>query len=62
MLGKFTGEDQANGSLNLAGRDGGLLVVCSELGGLSSDTLEDIYSNQNWSFGDIESRKKKTNH
>jgi len=42
VLGKFTGEDQANGSLNLARRDGRLLVVGSQLGGLGSDTLEDI--------------------
>lgn len=42
MLGKLTGEDEADGGLNLSGRDGGLLVVSSQLGGLGSDTLEDV--------------------
>ena len=28
--------------LNLSRRDGGLLVVCSQLGGLGGNTLEDI--------------------
>ena len=28
--------------LDLSGRDGGLLVVCGELGGLGGDTLEDV--------------------
>lgn len=28
--------------LDLSGRDGGLLVVCGELGCLSGDTLEDV--------------------
>ena len=43
MLGQLTGEDEADGSLDLPGRDGGLLVVSSQLGGLSSDTLEDVW-------------------
>lgn len=43
MLGKLTGEDEADGSLNLSGRDGGLLVVRGQLGGLGSDALEDVY-------------------
>lgn len=42
VLGKLTGEDEADGGLNLSGRDGGLLVVSSQLGGLGSDTLEDV--------------------
>lgn len=42
VLGKFAGEDEADGGLNLSGGDGGLLVVCGELGGLGSDTLEDV--------------------
>lgn len=43
MLGQLTGEDETDGGLDLPGRDGGLLVVGSKLGGLSSDTLEDVY-------------------
>jgi len=42
VLSKLTREDKANGGLDLAGRDGGLLVVCSELGGLGCDALEDV--------------------
>lgn len=43
MLGQLTGEDEANGSLDLSGGDGGLLVVSSQLGGLSSNALEDVW-------------------
>jgi hypothetical protein len=42
VLGKLTGEDEAHGGLDLPGGDGGLLVVSSQLGGLGSDTLEDV--------------------
>ena len=42
MLGEFTGEDQSYGGLDLARRDGGLLVVGGELGSLSCDALEDV--------------------
>lgn len=42
MLGQLTGEDETDGGLDLAGRDGGLLVVGGELGGLSCDALEDV--------------------
>jgi len=42
VLGKFTGEDQADRGLDLARGDGGLLVVGGELGGLSCDALEDV--------------------
>jgi hypothetical protein len=42
VLGQLTGEDQADGSLDLSGRDGGLLVVSSQLGGLSGNALEDV--------------------
>ena len=42
MLGKLTGKDEADGGLDLAGRDGGLLVVSGKLGGLSCDALEDV--------------------
>jgi hypothetical protein len=37
VLGKFSGEDETNGSLNLAGRDGRLLVVRGKLGGFTGD-------------------------
>lgn len=30
--------------LNLSGRDGGLLVICGELGCLSCDALEDVWN------------------
>ena len=42
MLGEFTGEDQSHRGLDLTRRDGGLLVVGSELGGFGCNTLEDI--------------------
>ena len=42
VLGKFTGEDQPHGGLDLSRRDGGLLVVSGKLGGLSGDTLKDV--------------------
>ena len=42
VLGKLTGEDEADRGLDLAGRDGGLLVVGGKLGGLSCDALEDV--------------------
>lgn len=43
MLGQLTGEDEAHRGLDLPGGDGGLLVVSSQLGGLGSDTLEDVW-------------------
>jgi len=42
VLGKLTGEDEADRSLDLSGRDGGLLVVGGKLGSLRSDALEDV--------------------
>jgi hypothetical protein len=42
VLGQFTGQDETDGGLDLARGNGGLLVVGSELGGLGSDTLENI--------------------
>ena len=42
MLGQLTGEDEADRGLDLSGRDGGLLVVGGELGGLSGNALEDV--------------------
>lgn len=42
MLGKLAGKDEADGGLDLSGRDGGLLVVGSELAGLGGDTLENV--------------------
>ena len=44
VLGQFTRKDETDRGLDLAGRDGALLVVGSKLGSLSSDTLEDIYN------------------
>ena len=42
VLGELTGEDEAHGSLDLAGGHGGLLVVAGELGRLGGDLLEDV--------------------
>lgn len=42
MLRELTGEDETDRSLNLARRDSGAVVVRRELGGLGSDTLEDV--------------------
>ena len=42
MLGEFTGEEEADGSLDLSGRQGVLLVVSNELGGLEGNLLEDV--------------------
>ena len=42
MLGQLAGQDEAHGSLDLAGSHGGLLVVASQLGGLSGNLLEDV--------------------
>ena len=43
MLGQLTGEDETHRSLDLPGGDSGLLVVSSQLGGLGSDALEDVW-------------------
>jgi hypothetical protein len=42
VLGELAGEDEADGGLDLAGGDGGLLVVPRELGGLGGELLEDV--------------------
>ena len=42
VLGQLTGEDETDRGLDLSGRDGGLLVVGGELGGLSGNALEDV--------------------
>ena len=42
MLGEFTGEEETDGSLDLSGGEGVLLVVADELGGLEGDLLEDV--------------------
>jgi hypothetical protein len=42
VFGELTGEDEADGGLDLAGGDGGLLVVAGELGGLGGELLEDV--------------------
>lgn len=43
MLGKFTWEDETDRGLDLARRNGRLLVVGSKLGGLSRNTLENVW-------------------
>ena len=42
MLGKLTGKEKADSSLDLSGGESGLLVVTGQLGGLKGDALEDI--------------------
>jgi hypothetical protein len=42
VLGKFTGKDKADRSLDLAGGDRALLVVSRQLGSFRGNTLEDI--------------------
>jgi len=42
VLGQLSWEDEADSSLDLAGGHCGLLVVASQLGGLSGNLLEDV--------------------
>lgn len=42
MLGKLSGKDESDRSLDLSRGDGRLLVVRSELGGLAGDALKDV--------------------
>jgi hypothetical protein len=42
MFGQLARKNQPDGSLNLAGGDGGFLVVGSEFRGFSCDPLEDV--------------------
>ena len=42
MLGQLTGEDEADGGLDLTGREGGLLVVAAQAASLGGGLLEDV--------------------
>ena len=42
VFGQFTGQKQPDGSLDLAGADGRLLVVVGKAGSFGSDALEDV--------------------
>ena len=42
VLGELTREHEAHSGLDLAGGDGGLLVVAGQLGGLAGDLLEQV--------------------
>ena len=42
VLGQFTREQETNGSLDLSAADGGSLVVVSQSGGLSGNSLKDV--------------------
>ena len=42
VLGELSGQHEADGGLDLAGREGRLLVVGGELSGLPGDALEDV--------------------
>ena len=42
MFGQFTGEEQTDGGLDLSGGDSLALVVVSEAGSFSGDSLEDV--------------------
>ena len=44
MLGKLSGEDEADGGLDLAGRHGGFLVVCRNLDQDDRFVLKDLVS------------------
>lgn len=42
MLGKLTREDEPDGGLDLAGGDGGAVVVLGQLGSLERETVKDV--------------------
>ena len=42
MLGQLTGKGEADSGLDLSGRQGGLLVVAGQAGGLAGKALEDV--------------------
>jgi hypothetical protein len=42
VVSEVTWEDELDGSLDVSGGEGGLLLVSGELGGLDSDSLEDV--------------------
>ena len=42
MLGELTGEEEPDSGLDLAGGDGGPLVVVGQTGSLSGNPLEDV--------------------
>ena len=42
VLGQLSREDETDSGLNFLGGDGGTLVVSGQLGGLTSNTLEDV--------------------
>ena len=42
VLGQLSGEDEADGGLDLAGREGGLAVVAGQAAGLGSGALEHV--------------------
>ena len=42
MVSEVSWEDELDGSLDVRGRKGDLLLVSGELGGLNSDSLEDV--------------------
>ena len=42
VLGQLSGQEKPDSSLDLPGGDGGPLVVVSQTGGLSSNTLKDV--------------------
>ena len=42
MLGQLSWEDETDGSLDFATGEGGFLVVCAQLAGLTGDLAEDV--------------------
>ena len=42
VLGELTGKEKADGGLDLAGREGALLVVAGQTGGLKGEALKDV--------------------
>lgn len=46
VFGQLAGQQQAHSRLHLPGRDGRTLVVVHQTGGLASDALEDVFTNE----------------
>ena len=42
VLGQLSGEEESDSGLDLSGREGGLLAVARQAGGLKSEALEDV--------------------
>jgi hypothetical protein len=43
VFGQFTREDESDRGLDFSRRDGGFLIISSELGGFGGHALEDVW-------------------